>query len=166
MQAIVESEVFWKIAPFSQVEFHPSYGEIYCLHLQGRRESQTSIQQEAIGGYVLDSLFNPENGGNMVLRNIGELLPDCTVHVHVYDNGMWSRDRVVGIATGYGLDDREVGVRVVMVQEFFLLCIVQTGSEVHTTSYTMGTGSAFPGVKRPGPEADHSLPTNAEVNKM
>jgi hypothetical protein len=43
---------------------------------------------------------------------------------------------------------------------------VQTGSGVHPSSYTMGTGSSFPGVKRPEREADHSPPTSAEVKKM
>jgi hypothetical protein len=41
-------------------------------------------------------------------------------------------------------------------QEFSLLQIVQTGSEVHPTSYPMGTGGSFPKVKRPRCEADHS----------
>jgi hypothetical protein len=41
---------------------------------------------------------------------------------------------------------------------------VQTGSEAHTTSYTMVTG-AFSGVKRPGPGFDHSPPSSAEVNE-
>jgi hypothetical protein len=43
---------------------------------------------------------------------------------------------------------------------------LQTGSGVHPTSYTMGTGSSFPGVKRPWREADHSPPTSAKVKKM
>jgi hypothetical protein len=43
---------------------------------------------------------------------------------------------------------------------------VQTGSGVHPTPYTMGTGSSFPGVKRPGREADYSNPTSGEVKKM
>jgi hypothetical protein len=30
-------------------------------------------------------------------------------------------------------------------------------------SYPMGTGGSFPGVKRPGREADHSPPSSAEV---
>jgi hypothetical protein len=30
----------------------------------------------------------------------------------------------------------------------------------------MGTGGSFPGVKRPGREADHSPPTSAEVKKI
>jgi hypothetical protein len=44
-----------------------------------------------------------------------------------------------------------------------LLHIVQTGSVVHPTSYKMGPGGSFPGVKRQGREADHSHPTSAEV---
>jgi hypothetical protein len=39
-------------------------------------------------------------------------------------------------------------------------------SGVHPTSYTMGTGGSFPGVKRPGREADHSPPTSAAVKEM
>jgi hypothetical protein len=40
-------------------------------------------------------------------------------------------------------------------QEFLLLHVVQTGSGVHPTSFTIGTGGSFPGAKRPGREADH-----------
>jgi hypothetical protein len=39
---------------------------------------------------------------------------------------------------------------------------VQIGPGAHPSSYTMGTGS-FPGVKRPGNDADHPLPSSAEV---
>jgi hypothetical protein len=51
-------------------------------------------------------------------------------------------------------------------QEFSVLHVVHTSSEVHPTSYPMGNGGSFPGVKRPRREADHSPPTNAEVKKM
>jgi hypothetical protein len=57
----------------------------------------------------------------------------------------------VDIATGYGLDDREVGVRVP----------IGTGSGVHPTSYPMSTGGSFPGGK-----ADHLPPASAELKKM
>jgi hypothetical protein len=50
-------------------------------------------------------------------------------------------------------------------QEFSLLHVVQTGSGVHPTSYTMGTGGFSPEVKRPVLEAYHSPPTSAEVKK-
>jgi hypothetical protein len=61
-----------------------------------------------------------------------------------------SRDSVVGIATRYGLDDRGVGVRVPVGQEFSLLQIFQTGSEVYQTSYPLGTGGSLPGDKVAG----------------
>jgi hypothetical protein len=51
-------------------------------------------------------------------------------------------------------------------QGFSLLHVVQTGSGVHPTSYTMDTGCSFPGIKRPGPEADHSPPASVEVKKI
>jgi hypothetical protein len=54
-----------------------------------------------------------------------------------------SRDSSVGIATGYGLEDGGVGVRNQVKQEFLLLHVVQTGSGVHRTSYTMGTAGYF-----------------------
>jgi hypothetical protein len=41
---------------------------------------------------------------------------------------------------------------------------VQTGPGAHPASCTMGTGS-FPGVKRPGRDADHLPPCSAEVTK-
>jgi hypothetical protein len=44
--------------------------------------------------------------------------------------------------------------------------MVQIGSGVHPTSYKMGTGGSFPGVRRQGREADHSPTTSAEVKKM
>jgi hypothetical protein len=44
---------------------------------------------------------------------------------------MTSQGATVTIATGYGQNDREVGVRIAMVQEFPLLQIVQTGFDVH-----------------------------------
>jgi hypothetical protein len=76
-----------------------------------------------------------------------------------------SRDSAVGIATGYGLDNRGVGVGVPVGSRISLLHI-QTGSEVNPTSYTMGTEGSFPGEKRWGREANHSLPTGTEDKKM
>jgi hypothetical protein len=58
-----------------------------------------------------------------------------------------SRDSSVGIATSYGLDDRVVGVRVPVGQEFSLLRVAQTDSGAHSVSYQIGTGGSFPGVK-------------------
>jgi hypothetical protein len=46
-------------------------------------------------------------------------------------------------------------------RDFSLLYSVQSGSGAHLTSYQMGTGGSFPGIKRPGRGAHHSSPTNA-----
>jgi hypothetical protein len=56
---------------------------------------------------------------------------------------------IVGIATGYGLDDRGAVVRVPGWVKI-ILYIVQTGSGIHTVSYPMGTGDYFPGSKAAG----------------
>jgi hypothetical protein len=65
----------------------------------------------------------------------------------VTDSGAHQVSYAVGIATGYGLDDRGVGARVPIGsrQEFSLLCGVQTGSAVHPASYPMGTGGKAAG---------------------
>jgi hypothetical protein len=40
---------------------------------------------------------------------------------------------------------------------------VQTGSEVQPASYPVGTRGPFLGVERPGREANHLLPSSAEL---
>jgi hypothetical protein len=70
----------------------------------------------------------------------------------------WSRGSSVSIVSGYGLDDRAIGVQspagAIGVQspagakDFCSNLCVQTGSEAHPASCTMGTGGPFPGAKR------------------
>jgi hypothetical protein len=48
----------------------------------------------------------------------------------------------------YGLDDRAIGVRSPAgAKDFSSTLCVQTGSEAHPASCTMGTGGSFPGGK-------------------
>jgi hypothetical protein len=61
-----------------------------------------------------------------------------------------SRCSAVGIATGCGLDDRGSEFESRGSKKFSLLHIVQIGSEVHPTSYPMGTGVSFLGDKAVG----------------
>jgi hypothetical protein len=70
-----------------------------------------------------------------------------------------SRDSAVGIATGYGLDDRGVGVR------------VPVGSTIFSSPCRPDRLWGLPnllslGVKRQGREAGHSPPNSAEVKKI
>jgi hypothetical protein len=74
-------------------------------------------------------------------------------------------DNSVSIVSDYGLDDRAIGVRSLAEAEDFSsnLC-VQTSSEAHPVSCTMGTGGPLSGGKaRPGRDADYSPPSSAEV---
>jgi hypothetical protein len=53
----------------------------------------------------------------------------------------WSRGSSVSIVSDYGLDDRAIGVRSPAgAREFSSNLCVQTGSEAHPASCTMGTG--------------------------
>jgi hypothetical protein len=70
----------------------------------------------------------------------------------------------VGIALGYRLDDWGSGIRFpVGAGNFSLHHRVQKGSGAHPASFPGCIRGSFPGVKWPGREADHSLPSSAEV---
>jgi hypothetical protein len=59
-----------------------------------------------------------------------------------------SRDSSVGIALGYGLDDRGSRVRFpAEAGNFSFHHSVQNGSGTHPASYQMGTSGSFPGGK-------------------
>jgi hypothetical protein len=49
------------------------------------------------------------------------------------------------------------------VQEFSLLYVIHTGSGAQPASYLLSIGGSFPGIKRPGGEADRFSPTGAAV---
>jgi hypothetical protein len=61
-----------------------------------------------------------------------------------------NRNSVVGTATGYGQDDRGVGVRVPVRQEFSLFHVVHTASGAYPASYPMETGGSFLGGNEAG----------------
>jgi hypothetical protein len=64
---------------------------------------------------------------------------------------MKSRDSSVGIALGYGLDDRVSRVRFAAgAGNFSLHLRAQHSSWAHPASYTMGTRVSFPGGKAAG----------------
>jgi hypothetical protein len=79
-----------------------------------------------------------------------------------------SWDSVVGIATGYGLGDRGVGVRDPVGSRIFSSpCRPdQLWGPPNQPPIEWVPGAFSLGVKRQGCEADHSLPASAEVKKM
>ena len=70
------------------------------------------------------------------------------------------RDSSVRIATRYGLDGP--GIESLWGARFS--APIQTGSEAHPASYTVGTGS-FQGVKRPARGVHHPPVSSAEVKE-
>jgi hypothetical protein len=78
------------------------------------------------------------------------------------------RDRAVGIATGYVLDDRRVGVRVPVRAKFFSSPRRPNQFWSPPSFLSKGYQGIFFsfGVKRPESETDHSVGTSAEVTNM
>jgi hypothetical protein len=77
----------------------------------------------------------------------------------------WSevRDGSVGIATGYGLDDRGVAVRVPVDKNFHFSVSSRPVLGPTQSPIQWVPGALSLGVKWTGREADHSPPTSAEV---
>jgi hypothetical protein len=62
-----------------------------------------------------------------------------------------SHDSLVGIALGYGLDDRGSRVRfLARAGHFSLHHRIQNGSEAHPVSFPVGIRGSFPGGKAAG----------------
>jgi hypothetical protein len=73
--------------------------------------------------------------------------------MHACNKKLWlrrDRSRVSSgsIVSGYGLDDRAIGIRSPAgTKDFSASLCVQTGSGAHPASCTIGTGGPFPGGK-------------------
>jgi hypothetical protein len=75
-------------------------------------------------------------------------------------------DCSVGIATDYGLDNRMIGVRIPAGAGNFLFTTASRPALGPTQPpFQWVPGALSLGVKRPGREADHSPPSNREVEE-
>jgi hypothetical protein len=88
-----------------------------------------------------------------------------SLFLSLYLTKLWSRYSAVGITNDYGLDDRMIGVRILVEVRIFSSPFVQTGSGAHPASCPMGKVALPWGVKWPECEAEHSPPTSAKVKK-
>jgi hypothetical protein len=75
-------------------------------------------------------------------------------------------DSVVGIATGYGLYDRGVEVKVLVGVRIFTSPRSSDRLWGPPSLLPNGYRGFSPELKRPGREADHSPPTGADVKKI
>jgi hypothetical protein len=68
----------WEITSCSPLKVNTRFGGIYRLHLQGRRISLKNLHAKCfLAGLLLGLFFDPEDGNNMFLRNVGRFLTDC-----------------------------------------------------------------------------------------
>jgi hypothetical protein len=105
-------------------------------------------------------LAGPGGGINLIWNHVSKLqLIFCL-------SASKSRDSSVGVALGYGLDDRGSRVRFPAgAGNFSLHHRVQNGYGAHPASYPMGTRGSFLGVKRTKREADNSPPSSSEIKE-
>jgi hypothetical protein len=107
--------------------------------------------------YIVTDVSEPPVGSIFRAPFSSEIL------IPIYHAKSWNS--TVGIATGYGLDNQGVGVRVLLGARILLLPVIQTGCGAHSASYPVYWGLFPLGVKRPVHEANHSPPTCAKVKK-
>jgi hypothetical protein len=60
----MKSTIFWDITPCSPLKVNQSFGGTYHLNLQGLATCFHS-------GFLIGVFFDPEDGDDMFLRNIG-----------------------------------------------------------------------------------------------
>jgi hypothetical protein len=72
---VMKRSVFWDITPRSPLYVNRCFGGTCRLHLQGQRISQPRHQREVcyllLLCYILCLFSDPEDGGDMFLRNVG-----------------------------------------------------------------------------------------------
>jgi hypothetical protein len=71
--------IIWDITPCSPLKVNRRFGGTCRLHLQGRRICRARDQREGRwqaelcfhAGFLLSIFFDPEDGGDMFLQNVG-----------------------------------------------------------------------------------------------
>jgi hypothetical protein len=80
---IMKSKIFWDITLCSPLKVNRRFGGTYRLHLQGRNISWARNQEALLAtcfhvGFLLGLFFDPEDGGDVFLRNVSWLSTDYT----------------------------------------------------------------------------------------
>jgi hypothetical protein len=77
---VMKSIIFWDVTPCSLLRCNRRFGETYRLYLQGRRKFQQEPASKQVASILLlaEIFFDPEDGGDMFLRNVGSISTDYT----------------------------------------------------------------------------------------
>jgi hypothetical protein len=72
---VMKGSIFWYIIPCGPLKVNRCFGGKYRLHLQSRRIRQERSQHGSglclLPAFALVLFFDPENGVDMYLRNVG-----------------------------------------------------------------------------------------------
>jgi hypothetical protein len=63
---VMKSTIFWDITRCTPLSVNRRFGGTYRLRLQGRRNATCLL-----AGFLLNLFFDPGNGDDMFLRNVG-----------------------------------------------------------------------------------------------
>jgi hypothetical protein len=67
----MKSRIVWGTVACSPLKVNQLFGRTYSLRIQGRKVSQTRNQHVAGSRQRSDVFFDPEDGSDMSLRNVG-----------------------------------------------------------------------------------------------
>jgi hypothetical protein len=71
---VINNTIFWNITPSSPLSVNRHFGETYRLHPQGRKNKLSKTPARTVdcfqAGFLLSLFFDPEDGGDMFLRNV------------------------------------------------------------------------------------------------
>jgi hypothetical protein len=88
----MKSSIFCDITSYSPLKVNKRFGGIFHLHLQGRIIGQARSQHKSLfatyfhAGFLLGLFFDPEDGGEMFLRNVSLLSKDYTALYPIWQN--------------------------------------------------------------------------------
>jgi hypothetical protein len=83
---IMNNSLFWDIPPCSRLEVNRRFGRTYCIHLLRQRitQARNSVSHLLRAGFLLCLFFDPEDGSEVILRNVCWLSTDYTEHFRRY----------------------------------------------------------------------------------
>jgi hypothetical protein len=114
----MKSTIFWDIMPCSPLEVNRHFGGTHSLRFQCRVSRIISSCSSFHTG-VFFVLFDPKNVPPKRRMIFNRLHIVISRKIIFFNFTVLSRDSSVGIATGYVLDDRGVGVRVPVGSRIF-----------------------------------------------